>query len=375
MFYNNQPAKAQETYKEYLKSMGALSRLFSNNTDAYIDSRVAENLFCKAFNARNSARDDSTADACKNGIGIGIKTFIHSKKSLQKIAEFNKIRQLYAGKSAKETIEIIAEARNERIRTTKEIYGLNNLIYHCITRKENAIYIFEQVMEPITNIKWDTLKDDPASISFDDEFHHYSFNKSKSVLQMHFELETPVDTVKTTIIDKPIDSLIDFISKTNNVIGQNVIYLPLYTRHQTLGYNELGEKSGLNQWNAGGRKRDANEVYIPIPDPTNFKSKFPDFFIQDKKHRFVIELPNGETIPAKLCQQNLKALMSRPNKLLGKWLLRDVLNLKENQLVTRALLNKLNIDSVSIEKVSNEYYKIDFASCGKFEEFKEQYLN
>ena len=67
--------------------------------------------------------------------------------------------------------------------------------------------------------------------------------------------------------------------------------------------------------------------------------------------------------------------MSHPNKLLGKWLLRDVLNLKEKQLVTRALLDKLNIDSVSVEKVSNEYYKIDFASCGKFEEFKEQYLS
>lgn len=375
MFYENQPHEAKETYKEYLKSMASLTRLFSGNTDAYIDSRVAENLFCKAFDAKNSARDDSTADACKDGIGIGIKTFIHSRKSLQKVAEFNKIRQLYAGKSAKEIIEIIAEARNERIRTTKEIYGLSNLIYHCVTRKENNIYIFEQVMEPITNIKWDTLKDDTASISFNDEFHHYSFNKSKSVLQMHFELETPVDMVKTTIIDKPIDSLIDYISKTNKVIGKNVIYLPLYTKHQTLGYKELAEKSGLNQWNAGGRKRHSDEVYIPIPDPTNFRTKFPEFFIQDKKHKFVIELPNGDTIPAKLCQQNLKAIMSHPNKLLGKWLLRDVLNLKEKQLVTRALLNKLNIDSVSVEKVSNEYYKIDFASCGKFEEFKEQYLS
>lgn len=84
MFYENQPLEAKETYKEYLKSMASLTRLFSENTDAYIDSRVAENLFCKAFDAKNSARDDSTADACKDGIGIGIKTFIHSRKSLQK---------------------------------------------------------------------------------------------------------------------------------------------------------------------------------------------------------------------------------------------------------------------------------------------------
>ena len=80
MFYENQPQEAKEEYKKYLKSMAALSRLFSTNADAYIDSRIAENLFCKSFAAENSARDDSTADACKNGIGVGIKTFIHSPK-------------------------------------------------------------------------------------------------------------------------------------------------------------------------------------------------------------------------------------------------------------------------------------------------------
>ena len=36
-------------------------------------------------------------------------------------------------------------------------------------------------MYPIINIKWNTLKETKSSISFDDKYHHYSFNKSKSM--------------------------------------------------------------------------------------------------------------------------------------------------------------------------------------------------
>ncbi len=378
MFYENQPHEAQEAYKEYLKSMAALSRLFSTNADAYIDSRVAENLFCKSFDAENSARDDSTADAYKDSIGIGIKTFIHSSKSLQKIAEFNAIRNLYAGKSARQVVEIIANARNERIRSTMEIYGLGKMIYHCVTRQGNNIFIFEQEMEPITDIKWSTLNETKSSISFDDRYHHYSFNKSKSVLQMHFELNTPIDSIETCIIDKPINYLVDFLrSRTFDetsekiVMGKDAIYLPLYAPSSK--EHIPGDKSGLNQWNAGGRKRHADEVYIPIP--IEIHQKFPEFFVQSNEHIFDIQLPNGTLLNAKLCQANSKGLMSNPNKDLGHWILRDVLELPEKTLVTREILDKLNIDSLLVIKETNNRYKIDFASCGKFEEFKEQYLS
>lgn len=392
MFYNDQSTEAKQTYKEYLKSMGALSRLFSTNADAYLDSRVAENLFCKSFGAENSARDDSTADACKDGIGIGIKTFIHSSKSLQKIAEFNAIRNLYVGKSAKEIIGIIAEARNDRIRSTMEIYGLKSMIYHCITRQSNKINIYEQIMQPIVDIKWSTLKETKSSISFDDKFHHYSFNKSKSVLQMHFELSTPIDSIETCIIDKPINYLVDFLrSRTfdetseNIVMGKDAIYLPLYAPSSK--EFEPKERSGLNQWNAAprrrrdkngnleaeGKPRNVDEVYIPIP--IEIHQKFPEFFIQSNKHIFDLQLPNGKILNAKLCQSNSKGLMSNPNKDLGHWILRDVMELPKKTLVTREILDKLNIDSVLIIKETNNRYKIDFASCGKFEEFKELYLD
>ena len=88
-----------------------------------------------------------------------------------------------------------------------------------------------------------------------------------------------------------------------------------------------------------------------------------------------MKLPNGKLLSAKLCQSDLKGLMSNPNKDLGHWILRDVMELPENTLVTREILDKLNIDSLLVIKETNNRYKIDFASCGKYEEFKERCLS
>ena len=50
-----------------------------------------ENIFCISFGANNLSRSDISVDAGKNGIGIGLKTFLQSNgKTFQKVAEFNK---------------------------------------------------------------------------------------------------------------------------------------------------------------------------------------------------------------------------------------------------------------------------------------------
>ncbi len=116
------------------------------------------------------------------------------------------------------------------------------------------------------------------------------------------------------------------------------------------------EKSGLNQWNAGGRERQADEVYIPIPAKIN--SNFPNFF-PNIDTTFTLHLPNGSSLSAKPCQQNRKALMSNPNIALGKWILRDILQVKEGELVTIEHLYRLGFDSVVVYKDSETDYRID----------------
>ena len=132
------------------------------------------------------------------------------------------------------------------------------------------------------------------------------------------------------------------------------VILPLFAMKADVKYVPL--KSGLNQWNAGGRDRQANEVYIPIPAKIN--SNFPDFF-PSRDVSFTLHLPNGSSISAKPCQQNRKALMSNPNTALGKWLLRYILQLQEGELVTIDLLNRMGFDSVVVYKDSDLDYRID----------------
>ena len=129
------------------------------------------------------------------------------------------------------------------------------------------------------------------------------------------------------------------------------------------------ERSQLNQWNAAGRDRDENEAYIPIP--AWIHHKFPDFF-PPRDISFNLKLPNGEVMSAKVCQDGGKALMSKHNKDLGKWLLRDVMNLKEGELLTYDRLKIIGLDSVVIYKESAEDYSINFTKIGSFESFKTQ---
>ena len=62
-----------------------------------------------------------------------------------------------------------------------------------------------------------------------------------------------------------------------------------------------------------------------------------------------------------------KAIMSNPNKTLGKWLLRDVFGLPEGTLVTYDMLRVFGIDSVMFTRIDERKYGIDFCVLGTYE--------
>ena len=151
------------------------------------------------------------------------------------------------------------------------------------------------------------------------------------------------------------DVVIDF--------SQSVI-IPLYSMKN--GEKTIFSKSGLNQWNAGGRARDYDEVYIPFN--STLREMYEGFF-PPRDTPFEVILPNGETMSMKLCQENCKALMSNPNKALGKWLLRDVLKVPYGQIITYQDLLEIGIDSVSFKKIEDKKYMLDFKNVGEFKNF------
>lgn len=178
----------------------------------------------------------------------------------------------------------------------------------------------------------------------------------------------PVD-----IIDDPYSLLLDLFSSnqyksaTDKLIkGENYIVLPLYGIKREEKF--VFEKSGLNQWNAGGRERNIGEIYIPIPIPINIHKEFPDFF-PERDTPFNLQVPTGEIFEAKVCQENSKALMTNPNKALSDWLLRKVLQLKEGELATIDKLDKLGFDSVIILKDENKNFKIDIMKTNSYSNF------
>ena len=89
MFYSIQNLTNQKEYQKFLQVVGSLSNLFSESNTPYLYYRIAEKIFCKAFNAEALSRSDVSVDSKKEMLGIGLKTFLAgNNKKFQKITEF-----------------------------------------------------------------------------------------------------------------------------------------------------------------------------------------------------------------------------------------------------------------------------------------------
>jgi len=365
-FYNIQPTQNQDLYKEYLQIIGSLSNLFSDSNTPYLYYRIAEKMFCKAFDASDLSRGDVSYDAQKNNLGIGLKTYLRqNNKSIQKIAEFNKDKILYENLSLSKKIHKISELRNARLSFTNNVFDIDQAIYHCVVRDNGKFFIYEEETNKICLESIKNIKQKKSSITFDDGLHEYSFSLSKSTLMKRFNTFKFLDEFDVDIIEDPLEILYSIINSNQSIMTQarilDTAYLPLYGSNHKV-YNN----SGPNQWNANGRTRDIDEVYIPVP--AKFHRLKPHFF-PPKDTNFTLNLPNKIKLQAKLCQSQSKALMSNPNKALGKWLLRDIFKLKEGELVTNDTLLKYGIDSVRIDKISDTEYDMNFAKLDSYENF------
>lgn len=379
-------SKAQiKYYIKLLKAVASLSNLFSESPSPYISPRATENIFCKVFEAENLSRSDASVDASKNKIGYGIKTFLNKNgKSMQKIAEFNSDHHLFKSLSSLEKIKKVAQLRNERLETTKRIFGLENIIYHCITRQNRKIIVYETEV-PLINI--DKIKNVKVSkngsvFSFTDTLSEYSFSVSKSTLSKRFITKNPIFEIPIKIFEDPF-SLIEKLIEENGLIFTPIkvqphVFLPLYSIRKG---KHVPYKSGLNHWNAKSRlnrkkgtysKRNPDEVYIPIP--AWIHKKFKNFF-PPRDAIFELMLPDRNVLSASVCQSGSKALMSNPNSTLGKWILRDVLNLKEGEMATYEKLETIGLDSVVVYKVDSKHYDIDFSRIGSYEDFENKEKN
>jgi hypothetical protein len=382
-------------YLKLLAAVSKLSGLFSESSIPFINYRVAENIFCQSFAAENLSRSDIAYDAKINNIGIGIKTFMCSSgHSNEKVAEFNSLATEFVNLDDEELAYTLAQFRNDRINLANRLYNIESSLYHIIARKDKQLVLFDTDYSTIDLNKIRNVEKTKAGIRFKDETNEYSFNRSKSTLYRKFYIPKNAYLKQVELLKDPFELILNLFEEKAELLkeerlvpGTDYVILPLY------GYKKGGnkekfvfERSGLNQGHAKGRKRNPNEVYIPVP--ADIHHKFPNFFppiIEGNKTHFELNLPNGETYNASMCQEAKikinghlinkgKGLMTYSNKGLGEWLLRKALQLNENQLVTYEMLEKIGYDSVIIYKLNNNEYKIDVLKVNSYEDFKANIL-
>ena len=368
----NTDSKEYQLYFHYIKSVSSLSKLFSESEIPFLHYRLAENLFCKAFNAENLSRTDTAYDAKIDNIGIGIKTFVcPSNSKTEKIAEFDRKNSELKNLNVDKFVIKLSELRNERINFSNRIYKIEKSYYHCIARKKSALVIFNTNYDLVNIDKINIISKDNASVKFKDNINEYSYNYAKSTLFKKFIIPQNHKIIDIQIIDNPLDLILKIFEEYNKfeiTETKDFVILPLYSYDKNKNENKkyVPEKSGLNQWNAGGRVRKYGEVYIPIPAEIR---KLKIGFFPERDKIFNLEIPSGIKLKAKICQDNGKALMTNPNIALANWLLKDVLQLNERELLTYKKLEIIGIDSVKIEKIDNENYKIYFSKIGSYENF------
>uniref|UniRef100_UPI001C07D4AC hypothetical protein n=1 Tax=Acinetobacter bereziniae TaxID=106648 RepID=UPI001C07D4AC len=129
----------------------------------------------------------------------------------------------------------------------------------------------------------------------------------------------------------------------------------------------------------GMLSRSSTEMYIPIPESKTFHNKNPNFFgknigtfksdgktlaLSREKRLFKLEfIPSGNIIVAYINQQSGKAIQSINNQdILGKWILWEVFQLKERELLTSQKLNDIGINGIRLIKFkdSNKGIGLEF---------------
>ena len=385
-----------DEYKKLLQAVGSMSGLFSDNDSPYIDSRFVEKLYIYSSKARDLTREDKSFDAIiKDDIGVGIKTFttssLKSSKS-EKVAEFAK--DATSGAFINLNLEEIAYKssvlRNKRVQSDANEYGvdLEKSIYHCLIRTPGLAMVHEEPY-PLININSIKPTDKQGKLInkfkktghsyFTDGSANYSYNISKNVLFKRFDLMKFDNSphIKIKIYNDIFSRILNWMKTDLTVTKQKqkvkkFVVLPLYGYKN--GNKFLFPGSGLNQWNAGGRKRKFGEAYISVP--AIIHKKFPGFFPK-KDQKFKLVLPNNKKISAKICQQNDKALMSDPNEDLCDWLYTmidgSLTNSKKRQktknIFTYSDLSSIGKDSVKITKISAKQFHLSTMPIDSYEEF------
>jgi len=389
-----------QKYEALLRGVASMSRLYSDSSKPYINPRFVEKLFVYTSSATDLSRKDMSFDAkTDSSAGVGIKTFIASSftsgKS-EKIAEFTRdaTQGQFKNLSQEELSYKVAELRNSRVLSDARVYevDMEKSFYHCLVRSANSAQIHEEPYSPIDLDRFELTSGihEAGNPKFTDGSNSYTFSIAKNTLFKTFELSKHENSSKigVSFIDDIFEQLLlgsigtslqrpekelDLDEEVEEVAP--FVVLPLYSTRT----GRVEGKSGINQWNAGGRNREFGEAYIP--HPKEVRRAYPDFF-PPRDEPFTVRLPDGSEMTAKVCQADGKAIMSNPNKDLMGWLFKlidDSPSVSQSRLrngnpYTMDDLVRVGRDSVrfTLLDAENRIYELQPMKTGSFSDFIDQ---
>lgn len=251
-------------YVQFLQVYGALSNLFRQKQGdlvPYLDSKFQETVFAKIFKSQNVDIGNTPHDVLSvfgtERIGIGLKTWMNSRPSFQKVMQLKSYQteiNLLKNVNDLESLAVkISSIKNERMKQDYERLGLTDdkNIYHYITRDEGR-FVINECSYPLIDIN--SLRNfdiTSTAFSWSDGNKDYKFTFGDSQIWQKFDSSKDDTFVLKEFDVKIIEDPFEFLLKaylnlidSSKEIEQDIVevYLPLYSFKS----KEVEEKSGLN---------------------------------------------------------------------------------------------------------------------------------
>ena len=272
------PKKQREEYIYFLKVYGALSNLFRQKQGdmiPYLDSKFQETIFARVFQAQNVDIGNTPHDILSVfgnlRVGIGLKTWMHSKPSYQKVMQLKSYKsEIDAALRTDNPLHIattISMIKNDRMQSDYCRLGLTNghNIYHYVTR-DYGKFVVQETSYPLVNLhNLGEFERTATSFSWSDGLKRYKYTYGDSQIFQYFGIDEPetevVEEFDVDIIDDPFEFLLNSYKNVTFTVQEEdtmvrEAYLPLYS-YRT---KEVEEKSGLNAWNAAPKSKGSNTI-------------------------------------------------------------------------------------------------------------------
>ncbi|MGP9529545.1 hypothetical protein [Glutamicibacter sp. AOP5-A2-18] len=286
---------SREQYVAAIKALGSLSALFRQKSDgtidhtAYISSKYQETVFARFFSGSVVDKGNDPYDVMvpssvsgKRDL-VGIKTFLNSSSSMQKIMQFKSVATT-EGWTAwikdgeyQRLVSRIAELRNQKLRSTQNLLAgagvapeeaFANIFYHYLSPlKDGRVYVGESDYSFMdeSNLRYVAPDESKriSSLQFSDGKNEYKYTPADSTLYMRFVHTKKSDNGGDIVDEFAVRQLVDPHASLMRLLeGDLAELLP-----SKVSEEQSDERSQDGLFDVKGLDANDTPTVVPAPEP------------------------------------------------------------------------------------------------------------